>query len=199
MRLTNKIFESAGSIPPIVYWDNFFPENEINIIREFCEKQPLEKGKIESDIESDSVTEKIRKSEISFVNCSPETSWLFSRLNHMVEFFNTDFYRFNLVGFDHFQYTVYNDNCYYNYHTDMQGPLYNGPITRKLSFSLILSDPSEYKGGEFEFFIDGNPVTFEQPKGRILAFPSYIMHRVNPVTEGVRKSIVVWAMGPRFV
>jgi len=193
MRLTNRVFESTGVIPPLVFWDDFFPEDSLSAISEFCEKQELEPGKIENSV----TDETIRKSKIKFIDWNNDTDWIFSQFNHMVDFFNNEFYRFNLTGYNFFQYTVYNDSCHYGYHTDISSE--PNLSMRKLSFSLILSDPSEYKGGEMEFLVEGKPIIPEQKKGRILAFPSYVLHKVNPITEGVRKSIVIWALGPRFV
>jgi PKHD-type hydroxylase len=71
---------------------------------------------------------------------------------------------------------------------------------RKLSFSLIMSDNAEYQGGEFEIINNDvkTPIIVPQQKGRVIAFPSYITHRVTPLISGVRKSIVVWALGPKF-
>jgi PKHD-type hydroxylase len=70
---------------------------------------------------------------------------------------------------------------------------------RKLSMSLILSDESEYTGGEFEFDTGGkNPEIALQKRGRVLAFPSYVIHAVKPVKKGCRRSIVIWCLGPKF-
>jgi PKHD-type hydroxylase len=71
-------------------------------------------------------------------------------------------------------------------------------VPRKLSFSLILSDSSEYEGGDFEILHGSFPDKLEQKRGRILAFPSYIVHRVTPIISGSRRSIVFWALGPKF-
>jgi len=74
--------------------------------------------------------------------------------------------------------------------------------TRKLSLSLILSDPDDYEGGDF-YIQTGSPdpeklIKMEQKKGRVLAFPSFMIHGVAPVTKGTRRSIVVWVDGPKF-
>jgi len=71
-------------------------------------------------------------------------------------------------------------------------------VQRKLSFSIILSEPDEYEGGDFEFF-DGDPIQVKARKsGDVIVFPSYLQHRVTPVTMGVRRSLVGWASGPKF-
>jgi PKHD-type hydroxylase len=71
-------------------------------------------------------------------------------------------------------------------------------LPRKLSFSLILSNPNEYIGGDFEILIGKKSSPIIQTRGRVIAFPSFVMHRVTPLTSGVRKSIVFWALGPKF-
>ena len=74
--------------------------------------------------------------------------------------------------------------------------------TRKLTLILLLSDPDvDFSGGELE--INAGRESFPDrpvfPRGRILAFPSFMIHRVKPVTAGVRKSLVVWIEGPKFI
>ena len=70
---------------------------------------------------------------------------------------------------------------------------------RKLSLSMLLSDPSEFEGGEFQVKTDDDNVKqLETVKGRAWFFPSYTLHRVAPVTKGVRRSLVLWVGGPPF-
>jgi PKHD-type hydroxylase len=75
-------------------------------------------------------------------------------------------------------------------------------ITRKLSLVMCLSDPEkDFVGGEFEINVGNQeePETILMKKGRMIFFPSYIIHRVKPVTKGIRKTIVIWITGPKFV
>ena len=65
---------------------------------------------------------------------------------------------------------------------------------RKLSFTLLLSDPSEFEGGELELLWAEGPSTI----GELVVFPSYLPHTVHPVTDGVRTVVVGWAIGPTF-
>ena len=61
--------------------------------------------------------------------------------------------------------------------------------------SLILSDPDEYEGGQLEIW--GKPIDVYK-KGSIIFFPSWMPHRVTPVTKGTRYSLVMWFMGAPF-
>jgi PKHD-type hydroxylase len=69
---------------------------------------------------------------------------------------------------------------------------------RKLSLTLLLDD--EFEGGEFQ--INGSnahePIVVPLHKGRAVLFPSFMIHRVTPITKGKRRSIVVWVVGPKF-
>mgnify|MGYP003351822367 FL=1 len=63
---------------------------------------------------------------------------------------------------------------------------------------LLLNDG--FEGGLFQINkgLESKPETIEMIKGRLLLFPSFIIHRVTPVTKGIRKSLVTWVEGPRF-
>jgi PKHD-type hydroxylase len=71
---------------------------------------------------------------------------------------------------------------------------------RKLSLIIQLTDPSEYEGGDFQFDSDipqPDPAEIKQ-RGTVIVFPSFLRHRVTPVTSGVRRSLVSWVEGPKF-
>ncbi len=87
------------------------------------------------------------------------------------------------------------DEGFYDWHMDASMPE-NG-IQRKLSVSILLSDPSEFEGGELQFKnMEDRKILTKQ--GSIVVFPSFVEHRVTPVTKGVRYSAVAWASGPSF-
>ncbi len=67
--------------------------------------------------------------------------------------------------------------------------------TRKLSMSIVLN--SDFEGGDFEINMDGKKSP-RLEKGSIIVFPSFMEHRVAPVTKGIRYSLVTWFVGPPF-
>ena len=91
------------------------------------------------------------------------------------------------------------DKGFYDWHID-QSMITDKLLDRKLSIVIQLSDKSEYSGGKLEFEIDGEILTFDsfENKGSVIVFPSFIRHRVTPVTKGVRHSLVSWIKGPNF-
>jgi PKHD-type hydroxylase len=111
------------------------------------------------------------------------------------------------------QFTKYNKGQYYDWHCDSWENAYNAPNTqshgkiRKLSVTVTLSDPKEYKGGELEFdFRNQDPdkkpnirkCTEILPKGSLVVFPSHVWHRVCPIKKGSRYSLVIWNLGRPF-
>jgi len=103
------------------------------------------------------------------------------------------------------QFTIYKKNQYYKWHQDTGKPNKDN-LTRKLSVTVSLSDPKDYKGGLLE--IDDRKIDAKKskmvvkeglPQGSIIVFPSYMWHRVTPVTKGTRYSLVIWNLGFRFI
>lgn len=75
---------------------------------------------------------------------------------------------------------------------------------RKLSVTISLNDPSEYKGGNLKFDLGPHGKSRYhtckeiRPKGSIIVFPSHVYHQVTPVTHGTRYSLVAWNLGKPF-
>jgi len=86
---------------------------------------------------------------------------------------------------------------HYDWHHDVNWSEDN-TTDRKLSVTVQLSDPLEYEGGVFEFSECPTPDDSSRKKGTVLVFPSYLKHRVLPVTKGTRRSLVAWFEGPRW-
>ena len=114
---------------------------------------------------------------------------------------NENVYHYDLSKFTPCQFAQYNVGDFYGYHQD-SGHQYAEyeKETRKLSMTVQLSDPKDYDGGVFQFYNGDNdpevPPIIEQ--GSIIVFDSRMWHRVTPVTNGVRYSLVSWILGPHF-
>lgn len=180
-----------------VTWENGFTEEELDIIEKYCESLEFDKAVI-SDVSKDADYKDIRESKTAWVGNELEIAWLYDRMAEIARQLNSQFYRFDLYGFhEHFQYTIYdsNDKGHYNWHIDSG---HNTNVPRKLSLVLQLSDPDSYEGGDLQVRIGSQPDTVLKQRGLIAAFPSYRLHRVTPVTKGVRKTLVIWVGGPAF-
>ena len=88
------------------------------------------------------------------------------------------------------------DGDHYGWHHDVQWHGQSG-VDRKLSVTVQLSDPDGYTGGELEFEELETNADF-RARGTVLMFPSYLRHRIRPVTAGSRKALVAWFSGPRW-
>ena len=97
------------------------------------------------------------------------------------------------------QFTVYPEGGFYDWHIDLSAYGHTGqqPI-RKISMTCLLSDPSEFSGGDLIFsdISEYNPTPLKQ--GQALFFASFLRHKVTPITKGTRKSLVMWFGGTPF-
>lgn len=127
-----------------------------------------------------------------------EALWLFNKFADLTSKVNQDHFLYDIDHMLDFQYTVYREDQHYNWHLDSFNQW--SYFERKISSSILLSDPEEYEGGEFEIIYNGNgdsPVSIKPALGDVLFFASWMPHRVRPVTKGVRKSLVSWVLGKR--
>lgn len=145
-----------------------------------------------------SKTSAVRRSHIVWLDHdAPDTAWIAARLTRLVAEVNREVFNFALTGFDEdIQLTEYRAEVagFYDWHADIGGR--GIPQSRKLSLTVQLSDPADYDGGALELNSRGEPEVAPCGRGTAIAFPSYVLHRVTPVTRGVRRSLVVWVHGP---
>lgn len=143
-------------------------------------------------------TDYSRITRIAWMERNPDTAWLYQRLEEMVLFINQEFYGFDLYGLaESLQYTVYDgrEGGHYDWHVDLGG---SDVEPRKISLSLQLTDASSYKGCNLELEAGNGTHVAERARGTLIAFPSYVLHRVSPIESGIRKSLVIWVSGPAF-
>ena len=203
--ISNEPFVRHRITPLYCYLDNIFSEEELILIEEYCDEFERIDGGAGGGINS------LRKSKVKFFEKHEhsELIFLFNKLNNTIWNLNGQYYNFDLNGYSYIQYTTYNGEELgeYGYHIDMHTGSYGNTDdnmlrygdTRKLSLSLILSDSKSYEGGEFKIMLsEAGENEIEQKRGRIILFPSFFLHKVCPVTKGIRKSIVAWVEGPKF-
>ena len=157
-----------------------------------------------SDEEKKEHTEKIRSSKIVFI----KDMWLKQELDSIVQYANKS-WGFNLSHQEDVQFTEYEPRGHYTWHNyAIQNPMNLKNITRKLSMVVQLSKPENYEGGGFRFNLRGlysqvddnimrPPSEFKQ-QGSIIVFPSFLWHKVEPITKGIRHSLVMWALGEKW-
>lgn len=194
-------------IPPVntfgkdqsAYWEGFLTEDEIYYLLNITNWANTQPAKIGSD--SGLIVDKdIRSTKVSWLELTNENKDLWNKFAKVIAEVNSRYFHFDLTGFyEPMQLGTYTaeDKGHYDWHVDMF--IGNKTVTRKLSMVLMLSDPSEYEGGEFLLKSDSdNPTKLDMVKGRAWFFPSYMLHKVCPVTRGTRKTVVLWVGGPPF-
>ena len=149
-----------------------------------------------SRIRGNDVAPDIRDSKNSWLMPCDDSHWIFRRVTDVIVDLNSKFFKFDLFGFiEGFQFTRYDaPGGKYDQHIDRGLNTW----TRKLSFTLQLSDPKDYVGGDLELYYGKEPTVPTKEQGFVVVFPSYVMHRVTPVTKGTRYSLVAWITGPSF-
>ncbi len=136
-----------------------------------------------------------RSSDLWWMTPSARKSrWVFDHLRKLVLDYNSAHYQFEIDGSDDLQLTRYGPGQHYQWHADLGS---GRTSRRKLSLSVLLSDPGDFKGGDLEFFrSEKKSGIVNLKKGDGVIFPSWLKHRVAPVTEGERYSLVSWWTGP---
>ena len=158
--------------------------------------------------------QKKRKSDIVWMN----DRWIYKEIHPYIHEANKKAgWNFEWDFSESCQFTKYGVGQYYGWHTDSWTKVYNKPNEpnthgkiRKLSVTISLNDPDEYDGGNLEFDFR-NDIDFDRnrkhkakacteirPRGSIIVFPSFVWHRVAPVTRGTRYSLVIWNLGKPF-
>ena len=201
----NNPYHRAIVTPAWVYWDDAFTAEELEKIVLYCEQFELSFGTVQgseslSVEEAQRIAELHRISDVKFHERNSDTAWIFDRLNTIIQAANEMYYGFDLNGYDKFQYTTYESSkrAHYDWHMDLNTAEDQKEMTRKLSLTLCLNDT--YEGGLFQINDGKENKAMNVPtkKGRMIIFPSFMIHKVTPITKGTRRSLVVWTLGPKF-
>jgi PKHD-type hydroxylase len=178
-------------------WENAFTPAELDMIEALGDRLAADKATVVTADPDGMVRGEIRVTQTAWMAPGPQTKWIYDRVQGVARNLNDRVYQFDLRGFsENFQYTVYHgaQGGHYGWHVD-HGPL---KMQRKLSISVQLTDPSRYEGCDLEFQAGNKTETAPRDRGAVIAFPSYVLHRVTPCTSGTRKAVVAWTTGPKF-
>ena len=197
------------------YFQSAIPERICDEIVRYGKEQDKEIA-LTGNSEKDNLTnselkniQKKRKSDVVWMS----DKWIYKEIQPYIHQANTSAgWNFEWDWSESCQFTEYKKGQFYDWHCDSYIEPYNQPEDhnthgklRKLSMTISLSDSSEYEGGDLEFdFRDtdkgSQPRVCEEirAKGSVIVFPSFVWHRVTPVTEGTRHSLVCWNLGYPF-
>jgi len=200
-----------------VWYFTDLPEKVVDLIEEdIAEKFDVEMR--DSRLHGDALNKEKRNSQNAWI---PTSHWCAGFLWHYIQRANRENFLYDLrcIDGESMQYTRYGKGMFYGWHNDaglstQYKPVANGnraeglgqdfvneniEMVRKLSFSLQLSHPDDYEGGNVQLLDEtGKSYITPRQRGTIVLFDSRTQHRVLKVTKGVRKSIVGWTVGPRW-
>lgn len=166
---------------------NAVDDKFIQSIIDVGKNQKLEEARIGGE---SNTSNNIRSTKISWIM---DKTILLTLKDKMLEINKSKNWNYDVTDMFPFQYSVYHENDHYDWHVDT-GSAYLKQKERKISFSLILND--NYKGGELEFKNSDENISLDLNKGDMVTFPSFLEHRVKPVLNGIRISLVGWMLGP---
>tara|TARA_B100001996_G_scaffold151969_1_gene115662 strand:+ start:48 stop:689 length:642 start_codon:yes stop_codon:yes gene_type:complete len=148
-----------------------------------------------------------------------QDDWVGPFIYQYIQQANEHLFQYDITGvyYNNIHHLTYTDGHFHGWHIDNNGCdniAYEPPCsraavivpkqyTRKLSFTLQLSDPEDYTGGELEIQVNSSDdpqkiITLDKERGTIGIFDPRTRHRAKPVKSGNRKVLVGWAIGPRW-
>ena len=199
-------------------WYNSDMSQELIDILERDASQTFEDQMADSRLHGDALNKEKRNSQNAWI---PTTHWIGGFIWHYVQRANRENFLYDIRNIDgeSIQFTRYTEGQFYGWHNDAGIATQYKPVSvgnradglaqdylnekieliRKLSLVVQLSDPEDYEGGNLQIMAeDGKSYFAPRKKGTIIAFDSRAQHRVTKVTKGVRKSLVLWVVGPRW-
>jgi PKHD-type hydroxylase len=184
-------------------WESRFYKATCERIISLASLLPEQQAVIGSDGENVKEDPTMRRSKVRWLNgAMPDFKDLYLDVVDMFREGNKRAFGAELWHLHEMQFTKYDDadEGFYNWHNDV---MWESPNCshRKLSMVIQLSDPSEYEGGDLEIQTihlgPPDPAVLRK-QGNVIVFPSFLMHRVTPVTKGTRYSLVAWMEGPKW-
>ena len=162
---------------------DLFLEEEVEDIIELGDALVLSEGKISGD----KVDYTIRDTRIAWLHPGKDTWWLFDRAILMFKS------SMPFSALQSAQYTVYDSTgSHYDWHRDIGG---DEIAKARVTVGIIqLSHPSEYKGGVLQIKHEDEVIDVMKTKGMVTTFPIQLLHRVTPVTSGIRKTLIMWGL-----
>lgn len=141
----------------------------------------------------------IRRAEIAWLDDIPQAAWVMERMMSLTARANRETFGFDLTDFGESpqvaRYGAEREG-HFDWHSDIGAGTW--AAKRKLTIVVQLSDPADYTGGTLELRPDSNVAEAPRTRGTAIVFPSFVLHRVTPVTTGTRWSLTLWSHGPAF-
>lgn len=141
----------------------------------------------------------IRRARLAWLDDAGEAAWVMRRIVEAVAEANRETFRFALDDFaERLQVACYDgrDRGHFDWHADIG----DGALARRRKLTIVaqLSEDNSYEGGTLQLNPAGHGVNASRGLGDAVAFASFVLHKVSPVTRGERHSLTCWVHGPDF-
>ena len=212
---TGSILSSIAEESWYWYYNQLFTPAQVDRIHRICTRNDEEEALTGDNHDPDLADYTIRKNKVIWSSDDELFGMLFPKLN---EANAAAGWHYNITCCEPCQYTIYyGDNNHYDWHTDTSSTMPTEGITantiRKISCVIQLSDAKDYEGGDFNLVSvdtekEGEAKTWQvrpvdiphmKQKGAAIFFPSTLFHRVRPITDGTRRTLVTWFRGPKWI
>jgi PKHD-type hydroxylase len=174
-----------------------FNEKLLFDIDEYASHQQLEAGgSYASTLDGEKQPMKTRSTMIHWMtNEKYKNSLLpiYQQVSYIVRKINDSMWGYSYTGYEPFQYSEYKIGDHFDWHIDQNQ--FTGTEVRKISFSLGLSNKNEYEGGDLIIKSSDQENNYKLDRGDIVVFPSWMLHKVTPITKGKRRVVVGWGEG----
>lgn len=178
-----------------VKWEGALSRAEADAVEAHGDSLLLSKAPLAQPVDHD--YSEIRSTQIAWIEYKAQSAAIYAKMSELVQTLNQRFYHFDISGLENLQYTVYHseEHGHYDWHVDYGR---HNPRPRKISISVQLSQDDSYEGCDLQFQMGNKIGTAPRSRGTLVAFPAFVLHRVTPITQGTRKSLVCWVAGPPF-
>ena len=192
--------------PPVYFLEKRIPDRICNMIIDYGKSLQSQQGTVGDE----EIEESTRKSNISwFENETWIAKWVIGGARGICNQLG-----WQVTTSEAIQFTIYNaPDGHYTWHKDTYNLAHKNMVEsddiytrqRKVSVVCNITDPSEYEGGQLEIVdptmgpdIEDRYIKIKKDRGLLTVFPSFLYHRVTPITKGTRYSLVCWLKGPEF-
>tara|TARA_B100001094_G_scaffold332306_1_gene403823 strand:- start:1030 stop:1599 length:570 start_codon:yes stop_codon:yes gene_type:complete len=179
-------------------------KEQMGLSNELCEKLismatgEKHKGEVYSQNQQIKTDTKTRTVDVWAIPRYEQSNDIYGHiLQRMIEACKGAGWEFEINHMETLQLLKYSKDAFYDWHMDIE-PEADQKSQRKLSVTILLNNPNEFKGGELELKLGDENLKAELAKGSMAFFPSFSLHRITKVTEGTRWAAVAWFRGPRF-
>jgi hypothetical protein len=176
-----------------------FTSHECQKIIEMTNQFYPSNASIGGNIENSRIQKQMRSAAIYGIDYDEKTAWIFEKIANVVSIVNTLHFDYDIAGITHsIQLIEYSADWpikgHYDWHIDSGK---GEPAHRKISLTAQISDPNDYEGCELIINNHAHEVIGTRERGSIHLFPSYMLHKVSPITKGIRYALVIWIHGSR--